>query len=166
MRRTADSGYSTFLITDLRSDGRRWDITLAPSPPEAGRLSPAGTRTIRAVVRLGVERWADEDAAAADGVRDRDLAGRALARVALQRHRIHAMGPSRTRVADATAALAAASLQVSTRVQALFDPPRPSRVSRILLLSGVSVIVLAAGIIGLAHTNDLIEMAQFNSPHP
>ena len=133
------------------------DLAAAANP----LLDPA-----RGIVRLGVERWADEDAAAADGVRDRDLAGKALARVALQRHRIHTMAPSRTTAAEATAALAAASLQVSTRVQALLDPPRPSRVSRILLLSGVSVIVLAAGIIGLAHTNNLIEAAQFHSPHP
>lgn len=73
-------------------------------------------RPIAAAVRHGVERWADEDAAAAAG--DRQLVARAIARAGLARAR-----DTRTRQAR----LAVVSGRVADRAQALLTPPQPRR---------------------------------------
>ena len=118
------------------------------------------------IVRLGVERWADEDAAGSHGVADRDLAARALARVALQRNKIRAADSApRGFGASPANVLAVAALRVSTRVNALLEPARPSRTGRMLAVAAVSAVVLGAGVFGLAHVNDLIEAAQYSPPH-
>lgn len=116
---------------------------------------------VPAVVRLGVERWADEDAATTRGVAGRNAAARALARVAIARQRLHAAPASPALLSAAPGArLAVAALQVSTRVRALLEPAPRFRLSRTALIAAVAATALAAGLTGLAHVNDLIELAQ------
>jgi Zn-dependent protease with chaperone function len=91
-------------------------------------------RPVAAVVRGGVERWADEDAAAAVG--DRALAARALARAA-----VATTGSQRSRTTR-VAALAVTGSTVTVRARALLaPPPRPRRV----LAAAILGCVLAAG---------------------
>lgn len=116
-------------------------------------------RGVRDQIRLGIERWADEDAAAA--VADRDLAARALARVALQRNALHTAAGTTKTTGAASTVFPAATLQVSTRVRALLGPEQPSRTLRFALIALVAAIVLATGVAGLAHVDNIIEAAQF-----
>lgn len=118
---------------------------------------------IRGLVRLGIERWADEDSVGPNGAADRRLAARALARVALQRKRIHSARPAVTRGTLLPGALAAAALVVTTRVRALLEPPKPSHTARTLAIAAVSVAVLAAGLCSLVYVNDVIEIAQLGN---
>jgi beta-lactamase regulating signal transducer with metallopeptidase domain len=91
-------------------------------------------RPVAKAVREGVERWADEDAAAAVG--DRRLAARALARAAL------AVAPHLQRRRATTAALAATSTNVADRARALLaPPPRPRR----LIAAAVVICAVVAG---------------------
>ncbi len=113
-----------------------------------------------AAIRLGIERWADEDAAV--GVGDRRITGRALARVALLRS-------SLARLADSTRSIAVHSvgvpvlgvavLQVASRVQALLEPAPPSRTVRVTTVLTLSLLVLTIGVASLAHIHDAIEGA-------
>jgi Zn-dependent protease with chaperone function len=132
------------------------DLAAAANPLLAG---------VPDTVRLGIERWADEDAASAATVADRDLAARALARVALLRQRLHAAVGTPAVAAAPIGALAVAALQVSTRVRALLGPPPRFRISHTVLITAVAAMALAAGLFGLAHVNDLIELAQFHPQH-
>lgn len=116
------------------------------------------------IVRWGIERWADEDAAAADPVAGRDLVARALARVAIQRHRLRAT-PATAEFREASAgALAVAALQVSARVRALLEPAPRLRATRAMLIAAVAAAALAAGVLALTHVNGLIEIAQAGPP--
>ena len=119
-------------------------------------------RRVTDAVRLGVERWADEDAAAAVG--DRRVAGRALARVALLRSAL-ARIPARTgrpapqRAARPTAVLGVGALQVACRVEALLAPAPRQRTGRVALAVLLSMIVLVLGVASLAHIHEAIEGA-------
>lgn len=113
-------------------------------------------KPVSAVVRLGVERWADEDAAA--GIGDRRVAGRALARVALLRSsfvRAAASAPG----GGAGPALGVAALHVAARVQALLAPPPQRRTGRLAVGIVLSMSVLLVGIWSLDNTQDAIEAA-------
>jgi Zn-dependent protease with chaperone function len=101
---------------------------------------------LRSAGRRAVERWADEDAAAAVG--DRQIVARALARAAL-------LGSN-----AASGALAAASPAVPERVAALrCEPPQPRRVlltlAALLLMIGVIAALLAT-----TQVEDLFELAR------
>lgn len=89
-------------------------------------------RPVARVVREGVERWADEDAA--DHVGDRCLAARALARAALA---TQAAAPRTT-----AAALAITGGSVAARASALL---RPAPTARRALTAALVVATLAAG---------------------
>ncbi len=117
-------------------------------------------KPVPAAVRLGVERWADEDAAS--GIGDRRLAGRALARVALLRSAIasSAAGRPSLRISGRPVpALGVAALQVTSRVQALLQPaPRP-RTGRLTVAVVLSLAVLVVGLASLDHIHEAIESA-------
>lgn len=117
-------------------------------------------RPVRAVVRLGVERWADEDAAGDAGMADRKLAAQALARTALLRKRIHEGAAPAGSAVDLPGMLAAAGLQVAARVRALLEPARPARTWRMLLTAALAAAVLGAGLFALARIDGAIETAQ------
>jgi hypothetical protein len=96
-------------------------------------------------VREGVERWADEEAAAVVG--SRELTARALARASLARHQ----SPQRRR--PLRAALAAVDSSVVARTRALLvDPPRPRRA----LAAAIATLVLA-GVAAAALTGHQVE---------
>jgi Zn-dependent protease with chaperone function len=113
---------------------------------------------VPAAVRLGIERWADEDAAQTLG--DRQRAGRALARVAVLRHRLRGHRP-----VDGDGALTgipllgAADHRVICRVLALLAPaqePRPGRTAVVAVIVGC---LLAAGLVSLHNVYEIIEQA-------
>lgn len=118
-------------------------------------------KPVSAAVRLGVERWADEDAAM--GMGDRRITGRALARVALLRSALAKAAllpvPSIRVPAVAVPALGVAALQVASRVQALLDPAPKSRTARVAALLVLSLVVLLIGVASLNHIHDAIEGA-------
>ena len=117
-------------------------------------------RPVPAAVRLGVERWADEDAAS--GVGDRLLTGRALARVALRRSALARSTRSQAAMAPGTRripVLGVGALLVASRVQALLDPAPTSRTGRLALAVVMSVLVLVVGVASLAHIHEAIEGA-------
>jgi len=114
-------------------------------------------RRVSAAVRLGVERWADEDAAA--GIGDRRIAGRALARVALLRSALARAASTTPSLVGAVPVLGIGALQVASRVQALFEPaPRP-RVVRLTVLVTMSLSVLLIGAASLAQIHQVIDAA-------
>lgn len=130
------------------------DIAVAANP----LLGP-----VSAAVRLGVERWADEDAAAALG--DRRRAGRALARVALLRSSLGAEVPAgsgafRGRWSDRTVrTLSVAGSQVVSRVQALLQPAPQGGSGRLVGVVVLALAVLATGIASMDYTHEAIELA-------
>lgn len=106
---------------------------------ELGAAANPMMRPLAVAVRTGVERWADEDAAAVVG--SRELTARALARASLARHQ----SPERRQ--PFRAALAAADSTVVARTRALLaGPPRPRRAlaaaTAALMLAGVAAAVL------------------------
>ncbi len=132
-------------------------------------------RAVPAAVRLGVERWADEDAAV--GVGDRRLVGRALARVALLRHALRAVSPSvevqQAGVRHAAAAgdradavggrhvlrLGATTMAVAVRVEALLRPPAARRPARLALMLLIALGALIVGVSSLDQVRDVVEAA-------
>lgn len=113
-------------------------------------------------VRLGVERWADEDAAA--GIGDRRIAGRALARVALLRSALIKAAAQPASVSTHPAGsrvptLGVGSLLVARRVQALLVPAPKSRTARAVAALVLALLVLAIGVASLAHIQEAIEAA-------
>jgi beta-lactamase regulating signal transducer with metallopeptidase domain len=130
------------------------DIAVAANP----LLGP-----VSAAVRLGVERWADEDAAAALG--DRRRAGRALARVALLRSSLTTAAPagswpSGRRWSDRLVpALRVAGSQVVSRVQALLQPAPQGGTGRLVGVVVLALAVLATGFASLDHIHEAIEIA-------
>lgn len=97
-------------------------------------------RPLASAIRAGVERWADEDAAALVG--DRRVAARALARAGLARA-AHRVTPQPPGPLDGLAAVAlgVAGSPIITRVQALLAPPPGRR--RLLALAVASIVVCA-----------------------
>lgn len=128
------------------------DIAAAANP----LLNP-----VRAAVRLGVERWDDEDAAT--GIGDRRITGCALARVALLRSALVKGAPSpmtSTRsVNSPVPALGVSNLHVARRVQALLDPAPRSRSARVAAALVLSLMILTVGVASLAHLHEAIEAA-------
>lgn len=117
-------------------------------------------KPVSAAVRLGVERWADEDAAS--GIGNRRLTGRTLARVALLRSSLAAStardvllpGPG-----PQVAVLGVAALQVTSRVQALLQPAPPRRTCLLTLAVAVALAVLMVGLASLDQIHEVIETA-------
>ena len=111
-------------------------------------------RDARRVVGLGVERWADEDAAAAVG--DRVRVAHALARVALVRKQLR---NNAVQIPGGPLQAAAAG-DVRARVAALLGPAARNRRSRLVVPLVLTALVLLLGVASLAHVDDLIEAAQ------
>lgn len=108
-------------------------------------------RSTAAAIELGVERWADEDAAGE--VRDRGVAARGLARAALAQGRRPAH----------PAGLAAADSAVAVRVRALLAPPPARRWFTPVLVAGFPVAALAcwlAAALATWRTDQFIEIAE------
>ena len=128
----------------------------------AAELAAAANPLLRNVgdaVRLGVERWADEDAARALG--DRPATGRALAGVALRRHRLaqaHPIGPGPRR--GSRWALRVSASHVTVRVQALLESPVRSRAPQLVLTAVAAGLALVIGLTSLHHVHEAIEMAR------
>ncbi|HET7474998.1 MAG TPA: M48 family metalloprotease [Dermatophilaceae bacterium] len=103
------------------------------------------------VVRAGVERWADEEAARVTG--DRFLAARAVARASLAQHQ------ARARMPAPRAALGMADSVAVARARALLGPAPPPR--RALAASVASLMLVgAAAAVTTAHdTEQLFERA-------
>lgn len=117
-------------------------------------------KPVPAAVRLGVERWADEDAARSIG--DRRLAGRALARVALLRSSLAASAAQREPSLASNGripALGVAALQVASRVQALLVPAPRRRTGRLAAAVLGALVVLVIGVASLDHIHEAIESA-------
>jgi beta-lactamase regulating signal transducer with metallopeptidase domain len=120
-------------------------------------------RPVSAAVRLGVERWADEDAAA--GIGDRGITGRALARVALLRAALARAASLPASSPDRVPVLGVVVLQVASRVQALLQPAPRRSTTRFALVVTMSLVVLVLGVASLAHIHEAIEVAQLYLPH-
>jgi len=115
-------------------------------------------RPAAAAVRLAVERWADEDAAAAVG--DRRLAARALARAGLAR------SAQATTSLRRPVTLAIADGDLGVRARALLD--NPPRRRRLLAAALATLIVLtgAASLLAAHDTEHLFEVAQAAAGEP
>lgn len=103
-------------------------------------------------VRVAVERWADEVAAAEVG--DRSLAARALARAGLAR-----AGARRTSTAMA-AALAGAEGQVADRARALLAPAPKARRALTGAVAALMLVTIAAALVTSLATEARFEAAQ------
>jgi Zn-dependent protease with chaperone function len=109
-------------------------------------LSAAANPLLRPLVRaiaVGIERWADEDAAGA--VHSREVTARGLARAALARGR--------------TPGLAAADSAVAQRVRALLDPAPVRRLPAALVFAAGLTCWLAAAAVTW-RTDELIQIAE------
>jgi beta-lactamase regulating signal transducer with metallopeptidase domain len=159
------------LLTELSADERR--VLTAHELSHLNRrhhlyvhlvdVAAAGNpllKPVSAAVRLGVERWADEDAAR--GMGDRRVTGRALARVALLRSALaKAAGPTRassSRVLGVPV-LGVGALQVASRVQALLEPAAQPRTARVVAVLVLSLLVLTIGVASLAQIHEATEGA-------
>lgn len=125
-------------------------------------------RGVPRAIRIGVERWADEEAAA--GIGNRRATGRAIARVALLRAAMnratgmtggpHRFGPDLAGAGDvAGAVLGVAEYAVAARVQALFQPARRGRAGLVVTVVAMAALVLLVGTVSLDHIQDIIEAA-------
>jgi beta-lactamase regulating signal transducer with metallopeptidase domain len=108
----------------------------------AAAVNPLLTPTARTVAQA-VERWADEDAAAA--LADRALAARTLARTALLMHQRPTRAP-RT-------ALGVLTADVPTRVQALLAPPPRRRPAVVTLLVALALLC-TFGAVAVQHAGE------------
>lgn len=134
-------------------------------------IAAAANPLLRAVpqaIRVGVERWADEEAAA--GVGDRRVTGRAIARVALVRSAINRSSAMRGRpgrtgagvpggVGAAGAVLGVAEYAIAARVEALLLPAKRGRAGLVISVVAMAVLVLLVGTASLDHIQDIIETA-------
>ena len=125
------------LLAHERSHLRHQHYLYLQAARLAASANPLLWPTAAAVARA-IERWADEDAAAAVG--DRDLAARALARAALARSgRLAPVG-----------ALAAADGDVVVRARALLSPPHgPARTLTGTVVAAALLSWAAAGVVTL-----------------
>lgn len=129
-------------------------------------------RAIPQAVRIGVERWADEEAAA--GIGDRRVTGRAVARIALVRRAIarpaasgegHRVGRLVSAVgAPVASTLGIAQYAVADRVEALLRPANRRRAGVVATVVALAVLVLVVGTESLAHIQDVIEGAGWYPP--
>ena len=120
---------------------------------------------VSAAVRLGVERWADEDAAA--GIGDRRTAGLALARVALLRSALAKASPAGMAAPGGgrVPVLGVGAMLVASRVQALLAPAPRSYAARVVAVVLLSLLVLVVGLASMDHTQDAISNAAPFLPH-
>ncbi len=123
-------------------------------------------RGVPRAVRVGVEQWADEEAAAAVG--DRRITGRALARVALLRSALSRStgfdpvqtGGSTSAVSGSFGAvLSVAPYAVAARVEALLQPAKRGHAGVVTTVLALAVLVLLVGAASLDNTQDVIEIA-------
>lgn len=115
-------------------------------------------RPLATAVRVGVERWADEEAATVVG--DRTLTARAVARASLA-------SATTTRKASLAMALHMAGGAAASRTRALLAPaPHPHRALTTVLAAAILMPALGAVAAG-THTEHLFEVAQsvFNTHH-
>jgi Zn-dependent protease with chaperone function len=126
------------------------DLAVAANPA----LTP-----LYAAVRLGAERWADEDAAAACGVRVR--AGRALARTALVQASLRraAGSPALTRPPSVLCATASG---VAARAQALMNTPASRRSRPLYLLVAMLLITAVLSLGSVVQIHDGFEHAELH----
>jgi Zn-dependent protease with chaperone function len=136
-------------------------------------IAAAANPLLRAVplaVRIGVERWADEEAAA--GIGNRRITGRAVARVALIRSAIaRSTGSDDThRLGSIPAAGALGAIlgvghhAVAARVQALLQPAKRGHAGVVAMVVALAVIVLLVGTASLDRIQDIIENAGWYGP--
>ena len=129
------------------------DLAVAANPV----LTP-----LSSAVRLGVERWADEDAAA--GLGPRAEAGRALARTALVQAALRRAAGARADAHPATVLCATAG-GVPGRAQALMNRPAPRRSG---LLFGLVALLAVTGVLSLGSVvqiHDGFEHAEIGRHH-
>ncbi|WP_261562716.1 M48 family metalloprotease, partial [Frankia tisae] len=121
-------------------------------------------RTSAAAVRLAVERWADEDAAATSD--NRAVAVRALARAGLARAGLARAGLARAgTVTMPTAALGAVHTDLAHRARALREPPPKPRPALALTLAAL-ILATAAAAVDTSHaTEHRFERAQATFAH-
>ena len=117
----------------------------------AGRANPLLHPLVTAV-RTGVERWADEDAAAATG--DRRTTARAIARAALAQH------AERDQVRVHRLALAATAAPTVQRTQALLAPPVTRRTGPAAALVALLSVGPLAAVTSALLTEHYFELAQ------
>jgi Zn-dependent protease with chaperone function len=117
-------------------------------------------RRVVQVVRVAVERWADEDAATVVG--DRRLAARALARAALARSRpIAAAAPAGQVRASGRLSLRMGDSAVVARVRALLAPaPSKGRTVETLAVAALLLAVVAADVDAGQDSDSLFDHAQ------
>jgi Zn-dependent protease with chaperone function len=108
-------------------------------------------RPLAAAVHAGVERWADEDAAAAVG--DRTLAARALAKAGIAHSNSLRSGSTGLSSRLSRAALPVADHGTVGRVRALLAP-EPARRTSVALVLALSVVIAGAGTIDVARDAD------------
>lgn len=113
-------------------------------------------RPLGPAVRLGVERWADEDAAAAG---DRATAGHALARTALVQAGLRRAAGDRP-FSNPTPRLGVATGDVPTRAQALLTPPAPRRHRFLLALVTLLVLTSLGTIDSMTRIHEGLEHAE------
>lgn len=129
------------------------DLAAAANPI----LSPT-----RGAVRAGVERWADEDAAAGCG--RRQAAGQALARTALVQARLRRAvhGPA---FGLSGSVLCATAGDVANRAQALMADPSPRRGWLMIGLTVLSVVTVGFGLAWTVQMHDGFENSEVSCPH-
>jgi Zn-dependent protease with chaperone function len=126
------------------------DLAVAANPA----LAP-----LAAAVRLGVERWADEDAAAACGARA--TAGRALARTALAQAALRRAvdAPPITHPASVLCATAAG---VAVRAQALVNTVTPRRSRPLYVLMALLLVTGVLSVCSIVRIHDGFEDAELH----
>lgn len=126
------------------------DLAVAANPA----LTPLG-----AVVRLGVERWADEDAAAACGARA--TAGRALARTALVQAALRRAVDSPA-LTHPSSVLCATAGGVAVRAQALMNVPTPRRSRPLYFLVALLLVTGVLSLCSIVRIHDGFESAELH----
>jgi beta-lactamase regulating signal transducer with metallopeptidase domain len=117
-------------------------------------------RPIARAVRRGVERWADEVAAAEVG--DRRVAARSVANAALVRARFGGAGPL---PAATPGALGLDDGEVPARMRALLAPPNDRQVRLRAAILCASALCWLAGVMVTVWTHAVLELAQNLSRH-
>ena len=129
---------------------RGLDLAVAANPA----LTPLG-----AVVRLGVERWADEDAAAACGARA--TAGRALARTALVQAALRRAVDSPA-LTHPSSVLCATAGGVAVRAQALMNVPTPRRSRPLYFLVALLLVTGVLSLCSIVRIHEGFESAELH----
>lgn len=116
-------------------------------------------RPLGAAVRLGVERWADEDAAAGCGARART--GRALARTALVQAALRRAVDSPP-ITHPSSVLCATASGVAARAQALMNVPTPRRSRPLYFLVALLLVTGVLGLCSIVRIHDGFENAELH----